>query len=395
MRYRLNDVPDDKLLVDLKDLVASHHRQTAHVLAHIAEVDTRRLYLKHACSSMFAYCCQRLGMSEDEAYKRIRVARMARRFPEIFEMVAQGELHLSGIARLAAHLKDDNHGILLKDAKGQTTRKIEAMLAARFPSPDIAASMRKLPAPKPSEPADPQPLLSMTIEKQQEAPLSSLSAAVVASEVTGKPSVPIPGADVRHKADAATAEHTQTIEEPFHESRHQGGSQGNRDRVTPIAAERFKVQFTASRPLRDKIRLAQDLLRHQVPAGDLAAVCERAFDVLLAELTKRKYARLDKRAPKRRPASNERRSRHIPHVIKRDVWTRDGGQCTFVDADGNRCRETGALEFHPIDPCQKGGAHTVDNVALVCRPHNRHYAERDYGKAVIERHISKRRASLP
>ena len=37
---------------------------------------------------------------------------------------------------------------------------------------------------------------------------------------------------------------------------------------------------TASQELHDKLRQAQDLLRHRIPNGDLAGIVERALDLL-------------------------------------------------------------------------------------------------------------------
>lgn len=76
----------------------------ADVVAHIGEVELRRLYAQEACSSMFEYCRRVLGLRENEAYLRITVARAARELPELLPMLRDGRLHLSGIARLAPHL---------------------------------------------------------------------------------------------------------------------------------------------------------------------------------------------------------------------------------------------------------------------------------------------------
>ena len=52
--------------------------------------------------------------------------------------------------------------------------------------------------------------------------------------------------------------------------------------IVPLREGRYKVQFTADQRLHDKLQQARDLLRHQVPTGDIAAVFERALDVLIA-----------------------------------------------------------------------------------------------------------------
>jgi hypothetical protein len=75
------------------------------------------------------------------------------------------------------------------------------------------------------------------------------------------------------------------------------------------------------------------------------------------------------------------KSRHIPLAVRREVHTRDNGQCTFVGSDGRRCSERGFLEIHHHNTTfARGGAATADNLRLACRVHNRFYAEQDYGR---------------
>ena len=151
-RFSLRHLSDPVLLDSLTGLVRRGNRLEAELLAHVAEVDRRRLYLGRACESMFAYCTEVLRLSEDAAYKRIQAARAAREVPIIFELVARGELHLSGVSLLAPRLTADNHVELLARAKHQSKRAIERLIAERFPQPDVPSSMRKLPTPR-SRPA--------------------------------------------------------------------------------------------------------------------------------------------------------------------------------------------------------------------------------------------------
>jgi hypothetical protein len=105
---------DDELLAELAALARDKHRNDAAMLAHIAEVDDRRLYAREGYSSMFEYCCHALRLSEGAAAKRLRAARVARRFPMVIGMVAAGELHLAGIDVLAAHLTECNHRAVIE-----------------------------------------------------------------------------------------------------------------------------------------------------------------------------------------------------------------------------------------------------------------------------------------
>ncbi len=71
------------------------------LVAHIAEVDARRLFAREASPSMFQYAVDVLHLSKAEAYLRIEVARASRRHPKLLTELADGRFHLSGIAELA------------------------------------------------------------------------------------------------------------------------------------------------------------------------------------------------------------------------------------------------------------------------------------------------------
>ncbi len=64
---------------------------TSDLLAHLAELDERRLYVELGFPSLFAYCKESLGLSESSAGRRITAARVGRRFPGVFAAVARGE----------------------------------------------------------------------------------------------------------------------------------------------------------------------------------------------------------------------------------------------------------------------------------------------------------------
>ena len=70
-RNLLKSISDDELLHRLSGLVQQSRRVESELVAHIAEVDERRLYAREACSSMFTYSTQVLHLSEHEAYLRI------------------------------------------------------------------------------------------------------------------------------------------------------------------------------------------------------------------------------------------------------------------------------------------------------------------------------------
>jgi hypothetical protein len=139
----------------------------------------------------------------------------------------------------------------------------------------------------------------------------------------------------------------------------------------PLAPECYKVQFTVGADTIEKLRRAQDLLRHRVPIGDVAIVFDRALTVLLEHLEKTKLATTEHPRASRDHAQG---SRNIPAAVRRQVWARDEGRCAFVGTCG-RCTERGFLEFHHVRPYAAGGKAVVANIELRCRAHNQHEAD--------------------
>jgi hypothetical protein len=328
MTFILSAIPqlsDGDLLAQLERAVAQERHATAQLIALLMEVDARKLYATQSCSSLFTYCVQVLHFSEHAAYLRIEAARTARRFPVILEQLADGSLHLTAVSLLRPHLTATNHVDVLNAAKHQSKREVEHLVARLRPQPDVPAVLRKLPAPKPAV-TPPAPLAIEELEVQESTQVPQRVAPAVRSQ------------------------------------------------ITPLAPERFKVQFTVSRNTYEKLRHVQDLLRHTIPNGDPAAIFDRALSLLLADLSKIKFAA----ASRPRPGQDAKPgTRHIPAAIKRQVWSRDGGQCAFRGEQG-RCVETGFLEFHHVVPFAKGGATTYENLELRCRTHNALQSEQDF-----------------
>jgi hypothetical protein len=149
--------------------------------------------------------------------------------------------------------------------------------------------------------------------------------------------------------------------------------------IAPLAPERYKIQFTASKELLDKLRYAQDLLRHVAPSGDVAVVFDRALGALIEQLEKQKCGLTSR---PRKFVACAPGSRYIPAAVRREVWHRDEGRCTFIGAHG-RCNARAFLEFHHVVPFAAGGRADVSNIQLRCRAHNVYEADRFFGADVV------------
>src|SRR5262245_15647816 len=139
---------DADLLVETARAAAAARQSTAELVALLAEVDTRKLYLGRGYPSLFVYCTQVLRLSEAAAYLRITAARASRRFPIILKLLADGTVTLTTVSLLAAKLTDENHEALLVAASHKSRRDVERLVASLDPQPDMPSSVRRLPEKK-------------------------------------------------------------------------------------------------------------------------------------------------------------------------------------------------------------------------------------------------------
>ena len=139
----------------------------------------------------------------------------------------------------------------------------------------------------------------------------------------------------------------------------------------------FRIAFTGSAELVDKIERVRELLGHAIPSGELAALFERAVDGWLERESKR---RLGSGKPRRR-RTQKLGSRHVPLQVAGRVWQRDGGACTFVDARGRRCSERRFVTLEHRQPHALGGPNTEDNLCLLCSAHNAQAGREWFGEA--------------
>jgi hypothetical protein len=159
----------------------------------------------------------------------------------------------------------------------------------------------------------------------------------------------------------------------------------DRGRLEPLSADRFKVQFTASAELRDKLEHAANLMSHANPSRDLAVIVERAIDVLIDELEASVLAKKKtKRAAKPQAAKDPGA---VPRAERRTVFERDGAQCTYVGPDGRRCTARAFLQIDHVEERARGGCGESKNLRVRCQAHNVLEAERAFGREHVERCI--------
>lgn len=224
---------DADLLAEAERLVQCERNATVHLIASLAEIDRRRLYLPQGFSSLFTFCTQELHLAEGAAYRRIEAARASRRFPVLLEKLEDGSLTLATLVLLIPHLTADNHARVLESARHKSKREVEILAASLRPLSAVPSVVRRLPEVKTSL-------------------LRNTDACIVAA----RPALP--------------------------------SSPSRRSVVAPLSEAQFKLQVTISRKGHDLLRELQDLMRHTNPSGDPAIIVERALALLHADVLRKK-----------------------------------------------------------------------------------------------------------
>jgi len=342
MSETLAGLPSAQLFARVRELVQRGNAVEADLLAHLAEVDARRLYLEEGCSSMFAWCQRVLHFAEGVAYKRIQAARAVRRFPGLMEAVRGGELHLTAVSLLAPKLTQENCAELIQAARHRSADEIRQLLADREPR-QVASYVRRVP--------EPAQQAQVFVPRQPALPPTPPG--------THEPSAPLPAP-------------RPIVPE--------------RGRTEPLGAERYRVQFMTNRETHAQLEELRALMRHQIPDGDVGKILSRAVAVLYAQVRKRKFAETSRPRSSHPPASpNSAPSRHIPAAIRRAVSQRDEGRCSYVSSSGRRCEAREFLEFDHVEAWAFTHAHSIQGITLRCRAHNQQRARSDFG----DRHMAR------
>lgn len=333
MRTNLKQLTDDELIASLKAVATEGRKQLVAMLRHLREMDRRHLAERRSYPSLFEYCVRELRMAEGETARRIRVSRLCARFPTVYGYLDRGLLTLSTAALLEPHLTRANRRRLLHAAHGRRTREVEALVASIAPAQEPPEKTRFLgyPPPEPSR-------------------IETLPPPASPNEP------PLP------------------------------------DEIIPVS-QRVLFSFTGDERLLASVERAKELLMNKHGDPDYEAVFTEAVSALLDKLDPERKP--ERRKPGKAAAGDPegRRSRVPPSWVKRAVWARDSGYCTFRAKDGTRCRSKAGLQYDHMIPWAFGGrSDDPANIRLLCRTHNRLEARRAFGEDVMERSASAKSA---
>jgi hypothetical protein len=312
-------------------LVRGENRNTALVIAHLAEMSRRKGALERGYKNLFDYAMRRLNLSEGSVALRLQVANVSRRFPQLLAAIAENRLSLTVAGLLAPHLSEVNVDQLLSECERMTKREAEEQLVAGRPKPVFTPSMRMIP--------------TSIAEPLKEAP-----------------------------APAPPPRTSPAVLQP----------------ATPTT---FNFRFAADRDFKEKFERLAEVLGVENPLQHMAEILEKAVDLALEKKDPRERLQRRKEGHARKKSRPDEISRYISPEVRERVHERGEFQCEYRSLDGRRCTSRTGLQIEHARPLAKYRSHDERFLELFCPAHNRLAAETVYGREFIESKIAVNRAA--
>jgi 5-methylcytosine-specific restriction endonuclease McrA len=421
------------LSAHLAALLRREHEAMADFLVALSEFGARRLWSDLGYASLFDFLHRELGLSKSAARYRKVAAELIRRCPEVVEPLRTGSLCFSSIIELAKVVTPQNVAEILPRFFHRSKREAmqvvaELMPMERPPVRDIVTPAAGLPlGGVVASAANPAELPEQSAVVDRCGPVELDHVAVHPAEpVDAK--LPVEGRGLLSQMIGAVLVPRTATESARKSPSRAPTRELDRTVSEPLTAELCRLHVTIPTKMLEKIQAARDLLSHARPNASTGDILDAALAELLEKLartkrlaTKRKTrAEPDEVSPKETSLANPRagsassqtekpaehtdpcdgpstappryRREYIPADVRRAVWERDGGRCSFPLEGGGVCGSTYQLELDHITPVARGGSSTVEGLRVACKPHNIDAARRIFGEAFVDECIRRRRA---
>ncbi len=383
---------------NLKALLRAEQSAMAEFLVALADFDRRRGWAPLGHANLFSFLNVGLGLSKGAAYVRSSAARLVQAHPEALVPLRDGRLCLSSVGELSRVATAGNFHEVMPRFFGCSSREAREVAAAIAPreAPPLRVQVTRVVPPDRTAHQFQGPLAAAAPALELRLPPSPSAVAATLSLAA-----PVDSESVRAHELALT---------------HPARGVTSRDEVEPLTADLRRLHITVSRQLLKKLEAAQSGLGHAIPAATLEQVIDAALDLLLEKQArargqvKRPRAvsptatstppaggaagegrrGVDGTAPAARPEGRTIRRdgprAAIPAAVKRAVWARDQGRCSWPLDGGGCCGSKLRLELDHIVPWAEWGGEQEANLRLTCSAHNRLAARQAFGERVMGRY---------
>jgi hypothetical protein len=330
---------NDALLRTTQALVIEERKLTTEILWHLNEIQIRRLYSEKGYASLFEYAVRALGYSHAAAGRRIAAMRLLADVPEVESALQKGSVNLSTLSTIQTFVqkkwqskkesvsKAEKKELVLA-LQGKSRRECEKHLIALDPIAATPQERERMVSPTQTE-------IRFVADDELMQKLQKIR------ELDGHVQSNASYLELFHRmADLALRKLDPTAKKEKPVSANNSPAPLQSATVTVMNCTQPEPVPNSTPPAESK------------PQGATSESCQSGVPSFMKK-------------------SNPR---YIPAALKREIWRRDQGQCTFQSAGGKRCLSRFALEIDHIEPLALGGQTKASSLRLLCRAHNQHQA---------------------
>jgi hypothetical protein len=153
----------------------------------------------------------------------------------------------------------------------------------------------------------------------------------------------------------------------------QGIEAQSKEKIKQVSAEMVELKLIIPTELKEKLDQLRLQYSHVNP--------EMSYIALLEHLCDKALPKRESTATPAPEVKVEPQGRHVPAAMKREVWKRDKGCCSYTDVNtGKRCGSRFQLQYDHIEPYALGGKTELENLRVLCAQHNRWRSEKTYAR---------------
>ncbi|MEK6706164.1 MAG: HNH endonuclease signature motif containing protein [Bdellovibrionota bacterium] len=358
----IKSLPDSVLLSKIKTLAEEERKLTTQVLELLREVEHRRLYAQQGFSTLFEYVVKGLGYSEASAARRINSMRLLKDLPDLKDSIEKGNLNLSTVSTVQSFIKREEKKTgkaYSIEQKRELTRKIENCSQRECEKILMGIS---------PESVRPQEKLRVVSAKEVELRF------LVSQEFMDKIEK-LRGLLANSHPDLSYVQLFELLADRV------------LDQIDPIRRQQKLMEKAATRAAKKNPDKKANPPK-PAPTSEPAIVSETTTTHAATAET----IQTEKPIPAATNITHEEAihsRRFIPAALRRQVWSRYEGRCTYVCPETRkRCDSTFGIEVDHATPVSRGGESELNGLRLLCRSHNTWEAIRILGRKTMQRYLS-------